>query len=125
MTIRKKYNTRKRLSRRKNNSRKRQLGGALSDWLSPCISEAKRLYLEFERLDTEYNKYKIPLYINGSVAGIFHIYHLLNVELPLIQEKITKEEYASIISELEVAIDKWERPNDLDIFVFTNDPDGY
>ena len=119
--------------RRKTRSAKlrKQRGGAFTrnlfpDFWKPCIEEAKRLFLEAERLDQEAVSKshgvhcKEEFFINGSIASLFHIDHFLSVELLELEKRMTAIEIDEIVETMKDFISLYPKPHDLDLFIWTN-----
>jgi len=125
----KSYLTRRRKSR--SGKLRKQRGGAFTrnlfpDFWKPCIEEAKRLFLEAERLDQEAVSkshgahWKQEFFINGSIASLFHIDHFLSVELPELEKRMTAIEIDEIVETMKDFISLYPKPHDLDLFIWTN-----
>ena len=138
----KKYLTKKRKRIGKQGLQKQRGGGFSSkffpDFWKPCIEEAKRLFLEAERLDQEAvlkvdAHLKQDFFINGSIASLFHIDHFLSVELPELEKRMPAIETDEIVETMKDFITLYPKPDDLDLFiwsaypeydVFNNNPPG-
>ncbi|NDB86461.1 MAG: hypothetical protein EB127_27755, partial [Alphaproteobacteria bacterium] len=125
----KSYLTRKRKTR--SAKLRKQRGGAFTrnlfpDFWKPCIEEAKRLFLEAERLDQEAVSkshgvhWKEEFFINGSIASLFHIDHFLSVELLELEKRMTAIEIDEIVETMKDFISLYPKPHDLDLFIWTN-----
>jgi len=128
----KSYLTRKRKTR-SGKVRKRR-GGAFTrnlfpDFWKPCIEEAKRLFLEAERLDQEAVSksrgahWKEDFFINGSIASLFHIDYFLSVELPELEKRMPAIETDEIVETMKDFISLYPKPDDLDLFIWTTFPE--
>ena len=128
----KSYLTRRRKSR--SAKLRKQRGGAFTrnlfpDFWKPCIEEAKRLFLEAERLDQEAVSnsdgahWKEDFFINGSIASLFHIDYFLSVELPELEKRMPAIETDEIVETMKDFISLYPKPHDLDLFIWTTFPE--
>ena len=130
--VAKPYLTRKRKTR--SGKLRKQRGGAFTrnlfpDFWKPCIEEAKRLFLEAERLDQEAvsksngTHWKEDFFINGSIASLFHIDHFLSVELPELEKRMLAIDTDEIVETMKDFISLYPKPHDLDLFIWTTSPE--
>jgi hypothetical protein len=129
----KKYLTKKRKRIGKQGLQKQRGGGFSSkffpDFWKPCIEEAKRLFLEAERLDQEAVSkgggahWKEDFFINGSIASLFHIDHFLSVELPELEKRMPAIETDEIVETMKDFITLYPKPHDLDLFIWSTSPE--
>jgi hypothetical protein len=130
--VAKPYLTRRRKSR--SAKLRKQRGGAFTrnlfpDFWKPCIEEAKRLFLEAERLDQEAVSnsggahWKEDFFINGSIASLFHIDYFLSVELPELEKRMSAIEIDEIVETMKDFISLYPKPHDLDLFIWTTFPE--
>lgn len=118
---------------------KKQRGGGFSsnyfpDFWKPSIEEAKKLFIEAERLDKQaeidsrgvspIDYFAEGFFINGSMASVFHIDYFLSVELPELEKIMNPVEIDEIVEIMHDYISLYPKPHDLDLFLWSGQPMG-